>query len=170
MDEDWKKGKLKVKGSNQVFTLDQLKYDVANDLFELFIDNKVVNISGSNVVSFELSDNENVLNRRFIRAADYTIDGKQVDGYFEVLHEGEVLLFERSYAYIKKATYNQALMIGEKDDTILIKAEYYYTSGPSEVVHIKKTKDLKPLTQEGSKPKISIDRGELISFFRASVN
>lgn len=165
LEEEWMKGKLKVKGGTEIFSLDKVKYNVAGDLFEIIVDDKVLNISGVNVEIFELIDDIGGT-RRFVKCVDYQFNGTVLSGYFEILYEGEVILFQRAYPYIKRATYNQALMIGEKDDTIIIKEEFYYSEDASKVMLIKKSKDLKPLMKDGSKPKVNINRSSLISYFK----
>jgi hypothetical protein len=66
----------------------------------------------------------------FVNAMDYRDeDNVPLTGFFQVLTEGEMPLFKRTYIDIKKADYNIQFNIGSQDDKILKKSEFYMLKG-----------------------------------------
>ena len=164
--DEWMKAVLRLKSISKPFSTEKLKYDVANMFFDMLISDEIKSINGIHVSGFDLIDqNENV--RQFESCKQFKFDGVALTGFFEILYEGDLKLFERSYVYIKPATYNKALMIGEKNDKMIVKKEYYYADKTGNVTLIKKTKNLIVLGGENhKKQKIDISRGDLIRYFK----
>jgi hypothetical protein len=164
--DKWMKSTLKLKSVSKELATDQLKYDVLNNYFDVLIAGEIKSIGGKSVTGFELID-ENNNARKFEACRQFKTKTPIVKGYFEILYTGELKLMERAYVFIKPATYNTALMIGEKNDRIIIKKEYYYQDQTGNTFLLKKIKHLKNLG--GTNPKTSkttIDRNELIAYFK----
>lgn len=163
--EEWKTARIKIGKNSKAYKTDYLKYDVLRNYFDLLIGKDVKSINGIHVYSFEIIENES--SKYFISAKEYNFQGSQLTGFLEVLYEGEYKLLERAYAYLKPATYNKALMLGEKNDKIYIKKEYYISDYNNNLTLIKKKKDLlKVIGKGGTKSKFKIDRKSLIELFK----
>lgn len=83
-------------------------------------------IPGLRVQNIVWIDSEHNVPRYFVNGMDFKLEGSPISGFFEVLVEGKMPLLRRTEAVIKASNYNQALMIGERNDQIVKRNVYYY--------------------------------------------
>lgn len=160
--DNWNKASLNITGTNKTFTTDSLKYDVLGNYFDIEIANTVKSISGNYVLEFEIENNGET--RHYVAAKNYyTPEGSPMSGFVELVYDQEVTLIAHPYIMSKKATYNQALMLGERDDEIIVKERYYFINNKDQITQFKRKKDLKRITEfEGCRVS-KISREELLN-------
>lgn len=164
--EDWADGRVYLNDGKKMFETQKLNYNVRDDRLKVLVGEGFVDIFGSNVNSFVIREGQN--ERKFVSSSEYNLDNNSKEkGFFEVLYEGEACqLVEHHYIYLKRATYNQALMVGEENDKIMVKSNFFYVNNEGNVSELRKFKDLKKIVgSDIATKKISMNKEELMSFF-----
>lgn len=166
--DDWQKAQVFLKDGEKMFETEKLNYDIQNDRLKVLIGDGFVDLFGFNVTSFEIESPDGL--REFRSGYDYkSLDSTPKTGFFEILYDGKSQLLERYFIYLKPATYNQALMIGEENDKIIIKSEFYYADAEGTILQLKKFKDVKKkFGSDLASKKFSMNRENLINFFSSN--
>jgi len=102
------------------------RYDIKLNELEVKTPNAVKVVPGERIKSFAVYDSIDAKPRFYINAKDLgTVNGKKIDGFFEVLQEGKATLLKRTEVSVKKADYNATLAVGSPDDKILKNDAFY---------------------------------------------
>jgi hypothetical protein len=122
--KDFQSGVVKFKGENVEYKVAQMRYNALYDYIEVKHKDKVQVIDGNKIDAMIL----NVAGRKkiFLSTRLYQIEGKPMRGFLQRLSRGSVQLMKRVDTYLKKATYNVALNVGDNFDKIIQNNEYYF--------------------------------------------
>lgn len=103
-----------------------IRYDIYRDEVVFETDNGYRVLPGAKIKSFALFDSITSGYRYFVRGKFLTGNSNEVyDGFFEVLNEGKVSLLKRYSVVLKKADYRADLNVGNRENRILKKHEYF---------------------------------------------
>ena len=127
--KDFQSGVLKFKGENVEYKVAEMRYNALYDYIEVRHKDKVQVIDGNKIDAMIL----NVAGRKkiFLSTRLYKIEGKPLSGFLQRLSRGSVQLMKRVDTYLKKATYNVALNVGDNFDKIIQNDQYYFLSNRS---------------------------------------
>lgn len=131
LDTKWNKASILLYKDNEVVEGYFVRYNINSNNFELRADEAdlVSTMPGLRVQNIVWIDNEHNVPRYFVNGMDLLEDGVPISGFFEVLVDGQMPLVRRTVASIKESNYNQALMVGERNDQIIKRNQYYYLNG-----------------------------------------
>ena len=73
---------------------------------------------------------------RFINSGGYTIEGVPLVGYLQLLSEGSLNLFKRTFLSVQRANYKPELDVGSPEDK-LIREDVYYVAKGSDIIKVK---------------------------------
>ncbi len=117
--ENWVMADVMMAGQKEIFRDLMVKIDVQHNLLERQYNDEIKLLNASQTISFTVkSDKDTFLTRN-------ALDPNYPNGFFKVLYNGEVRLLIHYLTDIKKANYNVALDVGNKDDEIIIVNQYY---------------------------------------------
>ncbi len=141
LDNKWNKASILLYKNREIVEGYFVRYNISTNIFEVRPEDseEVSTIPGLRVQNIVWIDSEHRVPRYFVNGMDFKEDGSPILGFFEVLVDGEKPLLRRTKATIKESNYNQALMIGDRDDQILKRNTYYYIQD-SEIIEIPKKK------------------------------
>jgi hypothetical protein len=126
LDTSWRVSSILLYEKDKMIEGYPTRYDIYRDEMEIKAKNGIKVLKGNKIKSFVWIDS---LTRKpvfFVNAQDYkNKNDVPFTGFFEVLTEGDIPLFKRTYIDIKKADYNIQFNVGSQDDKILKKREYY---------------------------------------------
>jgi hypothetical protein len=133
LDPNWNKASILLYKNSEVIEGYLVRYQINSNTFEIRAEDsdEISSIPGLRIQNVVWVDKEYNIPRFFINGMDFKEDGVPISGFFEVLVDGKKPLLRRTIANIKASNYNEALMVGEKDDTIVKRNQYYYTVGKS---------------------------------------
>ena len=144
---DWKTGTILLYDDNKMIERYPIRYDMQTNEIEIKASNGIKALQGQRIKSFTWIDSPASPPIYFINAKDLRRDdGVVLTGFLQVLEDGSIPLFKRTYLQIKKADYNVSLNVGSTDDKILKKEEFY-------------------LLQDGKIVEVPSSRKKLVSFF-----
>ncbi|MEP6738260.1 MAG: hypothetical protein ABJA70_22235 [Chryseolinea sp.] len=126
---NWKISALLLYEGSKLIEGYAVRYDIAADQLDIKTSNGVKMIEGKKVKSFMWIDSATTTPSYFINAKDFRHNNVPMTGFFEVMVDGNHHLLKKTNVIIKTADYNPALSIGNRDDKILKKSEYYLASG-----------------------------------------
>lgn len=131
LDPNWNKASILLYKNSEIIEGYLVRYQINSNTFEIRAENsdEMSSIPGLRIQNLVWVDKEYNIPRFFINGMDFKEDGVPISGFFEVLVDGQKPLLRRTIATIKASNYNQALMVGERDDTIVKRNHYYYTEG-----------------------------------------
>ncbi|WP_143962221.1 hypothetical protein [Litoribacter populi] len=131
LDPKWNKTTLMLYKNEQILTDHLVRYNIESHQFEAISPNsdKVKTIPGLRVHNLVWIDSVHQVPRYFVNGMEFLEDNAPVSGFFEILVDGELPLVRRTVTSLKRANYNTALMIGNRDDEIKKKNIYYYVKG-----------------------------------------
>jgi hypothetical protein len=123
LTEDWKRGSIYLK---EMSLKDYyFKYDIQHNQFEIKIENQVKVLSGQRVEKFEQDDNTNAGLNIYVNSRGYTLDGTPVQGFLQVIIDGNWDLVSKTEVKLVKSGYVAALDAGSPDAQ-LSKSDKYY--------------------------------------------
>lgn len=127
--KDFQSGVLKFKGENVEYKVTEMRYNALYDYIEVKHKDKVQVIDGNKIDAMILS----VAGRKkiFLSTRLYNIKGKPMSGFLQRLSRGSVQLMKRVDTYLKRATYNVALNVGDNFDKVIQNDQYYFLSNRS---------------------------------------
>ena len=128
LDPKWNKASILLYKDMEVVEGYFVRYNISSNNFETRDggSDQVGIIPGFRVQNIVWIDSEHNIPRYFVNGMDFKLEGSPISGFFEVLVEGQMPLLRRTEAVIKPSNYNQALMIGERNDQIIKRNVYYY--------------------------------------------
>ncbi|RZS97639.1 hypothetical protein BC751_3255 [Cecembia calidifontis] len=141
LDPKWNKASILLYKDMEVVEGYFVRYNISSNNFEMRDggSDQVSIIPGFRVQNIVWVDSEHNIPRYFVNGMDFKLEGSPISGFFEVLVEGQMPLLRRTEAVIKPSNYNQALMIGERNDQIIKRNVYYYLKD-KEIILIPKEK------------------------------
>ncbi|WP_202949572.1 carboxypeptidase-like regulatory domain-containing protein [Cecembia lonarensis] len=141
LDPKWNKASVLLYRDNELMEGYFVRYNISSNNFELrdAEADQVTVLPGLRVQNLVWIDSEHNVPRYFVNGMDFKEDGSPISGFFEVLVEGQLPLLRRTIATIKQSNYNEALMIGQRNDEIVKRNTYYYLK-EKEVIAIPKQK------------------------------
>jgi hypothetical protein len=144
LDQQWNKASILLYKEDEVIEGFYVRYNIMQHSFEIKAEDaeEISNIPGLRIRNIVWVDTKHQVPRYFINGQDLKDGGSPILGFFEVLIDGKLPLVRRTVATIKESNYNTALMIGNKDDTIMKRNIYYYIDGKNLIRIPKKKKDL----------------------------
>lgn len=126
MSEDWKTGTILLYENDKMLERYPIRYDIQANEIEIKASNGIKVLQGQRIKSFTWINSADSPPVYFINAKDLKQeDGSVLTGFLQVLADGRVPLFKKTFLTIKKADYNVSLNVGSTDDKILKKEEFY---------------------------------------------
>ncbi|MGM0946246.1 MAG: carboxypeptidase-like regulatory domain-containing protein [Bacteroidota bacterium] len=147
LDNKWNSASILLYRDQQMLEGFRVRYNITSNMFELMEpENNLVSIlPGLRVQNVVWVDSTYRVPRYFVNGMDFLDEGSPVSGFFEVLVEGELPLLRRTLAVFKESSYNEALMIGERNDKIVKRDKYFYLRGKDLVEMPRKRKQFFPI-------------------------
>jgi hypothetical protein len=143
LDAKWNRASILLYRDNEVIEGYFVRYNINSNTFELRadMDDLVSTMPGFRVQNIVWIDSEHNVPRYFVNGMDFREDGVPISGIFEVLVEGHMPLLRRTIATVKMSNYNEALMVGQRNDQIMKRNVYYFLRDKSIIEISKKKKD-----------------------------
>ncbi|HYG20554.1 MAG TPA: hypothetical protein VD816_16555 [Ohtaekwangia sp.] len=124
-DENWNTGSFLLYNQKVVENY-PIRFDIEANEIDIKVKDQVKVIRGDQVKSFTWKDADLQRPLYFLNAKDFkTAEGVPFTGFLQVMSDGAMPLFKRTYVVVRKATYNMALDMGSKDDKITKKNDFY---------------------------------------------
>ncbi len=114
--------------SGQVIEQFPVKYDLANNQIEIKASPELKYLNGIRVKRFTLME-ESGIKRVFINLLEYKPENRSYTGFVEVIYDNNWVLLERIYTELIEGTYNAVLDIGERNNKIVKKSNYFISNG-----------------------------------------
>ncbi|MBX2894375.1 MAG: hypothetical protein KF763_02970 [Cyclobacteriaceae bacterium] len=103
------------------------KLDLKQNEFDLITPQGVRVLKGNLVKSFVSIDSLTHFQSNFVNAKEWDTDSNTpVDGFYELLAEGNLTLLKRSEIIVKQPDYHPALNVGSKDVRLVKTEKFYY--------------------------------------------
>jgi hypothetical protein len=115
-----------------------IRYDILNSIVNIRLKDKIKSIDGSYIERFSLTDSLGITHF-YVNCNQFNNETTPLIGFFEILAEGKYQLFRKTDAVIIEANYNQALDLGDKDNSIS-QVSNYYIARNKEALKVDKTK------------------------------
>lgn len=131
LDGNWNKASILLYKNSEVMEGYLVRYQINSNTFEIRAEgsDEVSAIPGLRIQNVVWVDKDFNIPRFFVNGMDFKDEGSPISGFFEVLVDGQKPLLRRTVATIRASNYNEALMVGEKDDKIVKRNQYYYAVG-----------------------------------------
>ncbi|NVK48424.1 MAG: carboxypeptidase regulatory-like domain-containing protein [Cyclobacteriaceae bacterium] len=131
LDPKWNRASILLYRDQQILEGFRVRYNIVSNMFELMEpENNLVSVMpGLRIQNIVWIDSTYQVPRYFVNGMDFLDEGVPISGFFEVLVDGELPLIRRTEAFLKESNYNQALMVGERNDQIIKRNTYYYLKG-----------------------------------------
>ena len=130
LDLRWKKSSILLYENEKLIEGFPLRYDIMADAIEIKAKSGIKVLNGIKVKSFVWVDSATKAPDFFVNAKDFKSESNvPYTGFFQVLTEGTLTLFQKTEIDIKKADYNVHFNVGSQDDKILKKIEFYALKG-----------------------------------------
>jgi hypothetical protein len=144
LDQKWNKASILLYKESEIIEGYMVRYHIQNNSFEIRAEDseEITSIPGMRIRNIVWLDSKYQVPRYFINGMDLKDEGAPILGFFEVLVDGKLPLVRRTVASIKAANYNTALMVGNKNDTIMKRNVYYYIDGKNLIQIPKKKKQI----------------------------
>lgn len=153
IDKKWNSASILLYKDKELLEGFRVRYNVISNMFELMEpeENMVSVMPGLRIQNIVWVDSTFKVPRYFVNGMDFKEEGAPISGFFEVLVDGELPLMRRTKVILKESNYNQALMVGDRND-VLLKRNFYYYLKEQEIIEIpKKRKKFYQLFGEQSK-------------------
>lgn len=120
LDPKWSKASILLYRDFEVLEGYFARYNISTNTFELRMDEEdmVTTLPGLRVQNIVWVDENANVPRYFVNGMEFKDDGVPISGFFEVLVDGQMPLVRRTVASIRASNYNEALMVGERNDQI----------------------------------------------------
>lgn len=133
LDTTWQAGNVKFYGkiAPHVDSISgvPIRLDLKQQELEIRGSNNDVRVARAPMVKHIEVNNRQGTVSQFINVREYRGEADQLSGFFEQLTFGPVQLLRHHTIYIRKGNYNPALNVGNKDDELVKKAEWYVGKG-----------------------------------------
>ncbi|MHA7131421.1 carboxypeptidase-like regulatory domain-containing protein [Algoriphagus namhaensis] len=141
LDKKWNSATILLYRDQQLLEGFRVRYNVISNMFELMEpeNNLVSTMPGLRIQNIVWVDSTYKVPRYFVNGMDFKEEGTPVSGFFEVLVDGELPLMRRTKVILKESNYNEALMVGNRNDQLLKRNYYYYLQG-KEIIALPKNR------------------------------
>jgi hypothetical protein len=140
LDTHWKDASILLYESEKLIEGFPIRYDIMTDGVEVKTKKGIKVVQGVKIKSFVWVDSVTKAPDYFVNAKDFKDENNvPYRGFFQVLIEGSLPLFQKTKLDIKKADYNIQFNVGSQDDKILKKNEFYTLKG-KQVVELPSSK------------------------------
>ena len=140
LDANWKDASILLYESEKLIEGFPIRYDIMTDDVEVKTKKGIKVLQGIKIKSFVWVDSVTKAPDYFVNAKDFKDESNvSYTGFFQVLSEGSLPLFQKAKIDIKKADYNIQFNVGSQDDKILKKIEFYTLKG-KQVVELPSSK------------------------------
>jgi len=126
LDAHWSQSSLLLFDDETLINDYLTRYDIQNNEFEFRLKGGIKVLAGVKVKNIVWIDSLTKQPRVMNNARDYTASVTPIDGFFEVLQDGEIQLLKKVYLEILRPNFSPALNVGSKDTKIIKKSEYFY--------------------------------------------
>lgn len=133
----WRKSNVLLFESEKMIEGYPVRYDIKADELEFKTTNGIKVLAGSKVKSFVSVDSSKAEPVFYVNAKLYNAGG--LNGFFEVVADGQLPLLKHTEIEIKKADYSEALNMGSRDDKI-IKKHTFYQAVKNDIVKVPKSR------------------------------
>jgi hypothetical protein len=150
LDTKWNKASILLYKNEELIEGYFVRYNINSNNLELRSENAddATTIPGLRVRNMVWIDSEHGVPRYFVNGMDFKDEGSPIAGFFEVLVDGKMPLVRRTIASIKESNYNEALMVGDRNDRVVKRYVYYYVEGKNVIEIPSKKKKLFPIFGE----------------------
>jgi len=126
LDTHWRNSSILLYEGEKLFEGFPIRYDIMADEVEVKSKKGIKVLKGIRIKSFVWVDSVTKAPDYFVNAKDFKDESNvPYRGFFQVLTEGSLPLFKKTEIDIKKADYNIQFNVGNPDDKILKKSEFY---------------------------------------------
>jgi len=164
LDPKWNKASILLYRDSEVLEGYFVRYNINSNTFELRADEDdlVSSMPGFRVQNIVWVDGEHNVPRYFVNGMDFKEEGVPISGIFEVLVDGQMPLVRRTVASVKMSNYNEALMIGQRNDFIIKRNVYYFLKDKTVTEIPRKRKEFYKIFGEKSEEiKVFVDENDV---------
>ncbi|RPA69023.1 carboxypeptidase-like regulatory domain-containing protein [Cyclobacteriaceae bacterium YHN15] len=164
LDPKWNKASILLYRDKEVIEGYFVRYNINSNNFELRADQDdlVSSMPGFRVQNIVWVDSEHNVPRYFVNGMDFRENGVPISGIFEVLVDGHMPLLRRTIASIKMSNYNEALMVGQRNDFIVKRNVYYFLKEKTVIEIPKKKKEFyKIFGDKAEEIKVFVDENDV---------
>lgn len=141
LDTKWNGATVLLYETDKVIEGYFVKYDIKGLSLELKAKNGIKLLDIKKVKSMVWLDSVTNMPRYFVNAKEYKEEGTPLTGLLEVVVDGQMPLFKKTYLWEKEPNYVVAFDVGSRDKKIYKKDAFYYGKG-AEVVKVTNKKNL----------------------------
>jgi hypothetical protein len=123
-DSTFVDSKIALVGDKQVYE-STARFDIKNDVVEIKTKDGNRWVDGSKISFFTLATKTSPNPVLFMNVKNFKSGEEKLSGFFEVLQDGKVLLFQHTKVKIRKPTYSPALGTGDLNSKVIKESEYY---------------------------------------------
>jgi len=139
--DKWTKGAIYIKSLDKHYNFDSIRFDIMRNDVEFKMNRSIKVIRDREVQEFSITNATTGNIMQFVRLDKFDYERVPLVGFGQIVTQGEVTLVKRFYTEFKRANYNPALDLGDRFDSILQKAKYYFTHR-NKIYEVKGKKDL----------------------------
>ncbi|MCX8491468.1 MAG: hypothetical protein ORN54_10405 [Cyclobacteriaceae bacterium] len=165
LDAHWSKSSVLLFDDERLISDYLTRYDIQNNEFEFRLKGGIKVLAGVKVKNIVWIDSLTKQSRVMNNAREYNASVTLIDGFFEVLQDGDIQLLKKVYLEILRPNFSPALNVGSKDTKIIKKSEYFYAI-KNKLNQIKKKTSLDPIRQYDT----TIDLESLLKKERINLN
>lgn len=123
-DSTFVASKIVLVGDKQVYE-SMARVDFKNDVLEIKSPEGNRWVDGAKISFFTLAMKNSPNPVLFMNVRSFSLGSEKVNGFFEVLQEGKVILLQHTKISIRKPTYSAALGTGDINSKVIKISEYY---------------------------------------------
>ena len=136
VDDQWNEGII-VLLTNDSIRGYPLKYNLTTDAVEVKTESAVKVVPYSDILRFHWVDDEQRYD--FINGSGYKTGGVPLNGSLQLLSEGALNLFKKTFLSVQKANYRPELDVGSQEDKV-VREEVYYVARGKHIIEAKPKK------------------------------
>lgn len=133
IDDRWNEGTIVLLTNDSIHRY-PLKYNLVTDVVEVKTERAVKVVPLKDTQRFYWVDDGQ--RSEFINGSGYTMGGTPLVGYLQLLSEGPLNLFKKTFLSVQRANYRPELDVGNRDDKI-VREDVYYVARGQHIVEIK---------------------------------
>jgi hypothetical protein len=133
LDTTFTETKVMLFNEDRIYAGTPGRLDIKNNLLEINTNLGPRVVDGVRIKFFTMirppkfnSDNTSSV---FVNTRNFKGDGEKINGFLEIITEGRLTLMIHHKAWLKKATYNEALSLGEVNDIVIKERTFYVSRG-----------------------------------------
>lgn len=126
LNNSWNPAKIMLYGGKVIEGF-AVKYDVKEEMLEIRGRNGIKLLEARRVQTLVWADSASGEQRFFVNAGEYREDGAPLTGLLEVISDGDLPLFKKTFVVQKDPTYVPAFNAGTRDTKIMKKEKFYFS-------------------------------------------